>query len=342
LLSAIENKPVQPPIKKKGKVNWLIPSVAIVCIIAALYFFNVKTGFVSNLLKIETVDTLPKVDSTQIQDSLDEPNQTEPRDTTQTDITDSTSEIKPLPIEPDKQNDTIKKLPPQISETEKEVIKTLQQYNRLKRHDDSLLLAKLKLENADIIAPEDERIKKKMREVDSLILVAYDKYISEAKSKFDAKEFKKAKELFQKAKPFAKNPAVTDSKIEHCDEMIILHTPMEINWKNNTATDPRDKTMYGIVKIGEQVWLKENMQFETDTSGCYDGGPSFRKKYGRLYSWEAANKACPKGWRLPTTEDFETLLKQYKAATESLVVDKLKNADECLFEMLYFLQFIDK
>jgi uncharacterized protein (TIGR02145 family) len=30
--------------------------------------------------------------------------------------------------------------------------------------------------------------------------------------------------------------------------------------------------------------------------------------YGRLYTWEVANKVCPRGWRLPTKSEFEGLL----------------------------------
>ena len=32
------------------------------------------------------------------------------------------------------------------------------------------------------------------------------------------------------------------------------------------------------------------------------------EEYGRLYTWERARDACPTGWRLPTREDFDTLL----------------------------------
>jgi uncharacterized protein (TIGR02145 family) len=31
--------------------------------------------------------------------------------------------------------------------------------------------------------------------------------------------------------------------------------------------------------------------------------------YGRLYTWEAAQKACPAGFHLPTNEEFESLWK---------------------------------
>lgn len=43
--------------------------------------------------------------------------------------------------------------------------------------------------------------------------------------------------------------------------------------------------------------------------GCwfYDNDPKHGGKYGRLYTWEAAKKACPPGWRLPTDEEWKNL-----------------------------------
>jgi len=66
---------------------------------------------------------------------------------------------------------------------------------------------------------------------------------------------------------------------------------------------------YKTVKIGEQVWMAENLNYETSSgSWCYDDDPANCEKYGRLYDWETAKNVCPKGWRLPTKSDFETLL----------------------------------
>lgn len=31
-------------------------------------------------------------------------------------------------------------------------------------------------------------------------------------------------------------------------------------------------------------------------------------KYGYLYDWEAANNVCPPGWRLPSVDDWRTLI----------------------------------
>jgi uncharacterized protein (TIGR02145 family) len=77
--------------------------------------------------------------------------------------------------------------------------------------------------------------------------------------------------------------------------------------EENTFTDQRDGKVYKTVQIGEQVWMAENLNFEAIGSVCYENDPANGKKYGRLYNWETAMKACPKGWHLPSDEEWSML-----------------------------------
>ena len=64
---------------------------------------------------------------------------------------------------------------------------------------------------------------------------------------------------------------------------------------------------YKIVNIDGQVWFAENLNYEAEGSLCYENNPDNCAKYGRLYDWETALKACPKGWHLPSKAEWDEL-----------------------------------
>ena len=77
---------------------------------------------------------------------------------------------------------------------------------------------------------------------------------------------------------------------------------------SQNASDHSSKRM----PDGKQ-WMTENLKIAVDPSYCYDGSDE-NCRYGRLYTWESAQRACRAlgdGWRLPTNDEWAQVAKSY-------------------------------
>lgn len=69
-----------------------------------------------------------------------------------------------------------------------------------------------------------------------------------------------------------------------------------------TTTNPLNPT---AVENHDQTWMAENLNYEVDSSYCYDNNSANCDKYGRLYPYN--DKVCPEGWHLPSRAEWNVL-----------------------------------
>ena len=90
---------------------------------------------------------------------------------------------------------------------------------------------------------------------------------------------------------------------------------------------------YDTVTIGRKIWMTKNMDlwiensWWRENSWCYDNSEDNCSTYGRLYTWEAAKKACQLvvGWRLPSNNEWADLVSAAGAGFEEDAGNKLKS-----------------
>lgn len=75
-----------------------------------------------------------------------------------------------------------------------------------------------------------------------------------------------------------------------------------------------DGNTYTSKRIAGRRWMTRNLFLKASGSYCYDEIDTNCSRYGRLYTWYAAKKACNSlgaGWRLPTSDEWREMAQQY-------------------------------
>lgn len=124
-------------------------------------------------------------------------------------------------------------------------------------------------------------------------------------------------------KTFTGLPNLTDDTLDLGNLVIERYCPgmPTVNYEGRT---------YNTIKIGDQCWLKENLDVgnildkhtpQTDNGlierYCYDDDPANCLTYGGLYQWDEVMQysttpgvqgICPDGWHVPTIAEYDLLV----------------------------------
>ena len=87
------------------------------------------------------------------------------------------------------------------------------------------------------------------------------------------------------------------------------------------AAQPKSSgTTYSSKRMADgKQWTTQNLNVNTAQSYCYEDAELNCRRYGRLYTWEAARRGCQSlgdGWRLPTDEEWRQMAKHYGGLLE--------------------------
>lgn len=86
-------------------------------------------------------------------------------------------------------------------------------------------------------------------------------------------------------------------------------------------TDERDGRTYKWVEIDGQQWFGENLQYDTGEKKLTMHGDVIYSNYnGRFYTFSQASSACPKGWHLPSDNEWKQLEKVAGVTQEDIDV----------------------
>jgi len=90
----------------------------------------------------------------------------------------------------------------------------------------------------------------------------------------------------------------------------------------DTVLTDRDGNRYPIKKMPDNnLWMTVNLQVNMPCSYCYENVKENCEHYGRLYTWESAQKGClllGEGWRLPTNNEWQQLVRYYAVAADTV------------------------
>ena len=157
------------------------------------------------------------------------------------------------------------------------------------------------------------------------------------------------------------NGSINETRVYYCSANGWVYITIDWSWdvpkearlnsdfSYGAVTDARDGKTYKTVKIGAQVWMAENLNYADTLKtpslkgkiACNQGKEEHCDVAGRLYRWSAAamksytscsggtctiynQGVCPKGWHVPSSDEWRTLFSTVGGTSKAAKVLKSK------------------
>ncbi|MGL1901610.1 MAG: InlB B-repeat-containing protein [Fibrobacterales bacterium] len=96
---------------------------------------------------------------------------------------------------------------------------------------------------------------------------------------------------------------------------------VNIQYYKGTFVDSRDSKEYGWVRVGEQIWMTDNLMYDSEDVSCYNDSLINCEKYGGLYDLgevlngqdtsstnpSGVQGICPNSWHVPSESEWDEL-----------------------------------